>query len=102
MLSPNQILNSPEWLHFRHCILTRDNHECQSCGRPGGNGVTLHVHHDKSMWKYPHLVFEPWNVRTLCLECHRGVHQGRQFVEFGRQRLKSQQQLRLPLIHSSA
>lgn len=79
MNSPRDALRSPTWLAFRYRILERDRFECTACGRARGDGATLHVHHIKSMWKHPELWFDPDNVTTLCLECHRGVHNGRQF-----------------------
>lgn len=47
-------------------IKARDNNCCVLCGKRTG----LHVHHILRKSRYPHLMFEPCNLITLCSSCH--------------------------------
>ena len=47
-------------------VKARDNNCCVLCGKR----TSLHVHHILRKSKYPHLMFEPCNLITLCSSCH--------------------------------
>ena len=71
------IRRSLKYTQWRMSILERDDFICKKCGARGGK---LHVDHIKPFSKYPELIFEPSNARTLCIPCHRatdtwGCHQ---------------------------
>ena len=63
---PEEIRRSKEYKIFREKILSRDNHKCTKCG----SDRKLHIHHLKSIGKYPELALEESNVVTLCIKCH--------------------------------
>lgn len=64
------------WKEIAKSILKRDNYLCQDCGTPHNKDNKLVVHHIKSWSKYPELRFEPNNLITLCVECHKKRHKG--------------------------
>lgn len=52
----------------RYEVLKRDGHRCMSCGLTVHDGARLELHHvdgDESV---------PNNLRTLCVDCHQGLH----------------------------
>ena len=59
-----------EWKHWRKDVFERDNYTCCDCGHKGG---TLHPHHLFERSKYPELIFEVSNGRTLCKDCHKNT-----------------------------
>ena len=60
-----------EYEKWRKAVFTRDNWDCQECGKHGGQ---LHAHHIFSFAKFPEYRTEIWNGVTLCLTCHAAVH----------------------------
>lgn len=52
-------------------ILQRDGYSCVWCST---KGVYLHVHHLETWKKAPERRFDPTNLVTLCVECHKTVH----------------------------
>ena len=63
------------WRELNKSIMKRDNYTCQHCGYyRKDNKRKLVIHHIKSWAEYPELRFEPFNLITLCENCHRKVH----------------------------
>ena len=63
------------WKELAKKILARDGYKCQVCNE-GHNRKTkgLVVHHIKAWSRYPELRFEPTNLQTLCVKCHKKKH----------------------------
>lgn len=60
--------SSKAYKMWRRTIFIRDDFTCQECGL---RNVYLQVHHIKPASKYPELVFENNNGKTLCVDCHK-------------------------------
>lgn len=74
--NPDQIL-TPRIMRLRHIIsrltpyiLRRDNFTCAICGKRGGD---LQVHHVKRFNKNPEIGCDPFNMITLCVNCHKNT-----------------------------
>lgn len=52
-------------------ILQRDNYSCVWCSK---KKVYLHVHHLETWKNNPDRRFDPTNLVTLCVECHKSIH----------------------------
>lgn len=64
---------SRQAIKLRHRILERDGYSCQDCGAsPRSGPVQLQVHHVKFVQHGG--TNAPSNLRTLCSNCHAGVH----------------------------
>ena len=64
-----RIRESAKYKEWRKAVFERDNYTCIWCGdNQGGN---LEADHIKPRKKYPELVFDIDNGRTLCKICHR-------------------------------
>lgn len=62
-------------------IYKRDNYACQLCKMVGKK---LNADHIKPWKLYPDLRFEPSNLRTLCVDCHRTTDTyGRRVFNYG-------------------
>ncbi|MCH4282612.1 MAG: RNA-guided endonuclease IscB [Solobacterium sp.] len=61
--------------NVRQYVLRRDNYTCQCCGCTSTEQkpVKFHVHHIESRQTGGD---SPKNLVTLCLECHKAVHEG--------------------------
>ncbi len=56
---------------WREAVYARDGYTCVQCGIQGDiNSPFLQADHIKPFYKYPELVNELSNGRTLCLNCH--------------------------------
>ena len=66
----NMLIRGRQWRERRRLVLERDNYECQKCG----SDLDLHIHHKKSVSKFPELVNELGNLLTLCKHCHYQLH----------------------------
>ena len=55
---------------LRVIVLERDKYVCTECGSQDN----LNIHHIKPVSKYPRLKYSEANCKTLCIECHSGVH----------------------------
>jgi len=67
------IRTSARYKEWRKSVFERDNYTCQICGARNGNGKTikLNADHIKPLSKFPNLIFELSNGRTLCVPCHK-------------------------------
>lgn len=62
------------WKELAKSILKRDCYLCRECGAKHTPETKLIVHHIKEWSKYPELRFEPENLITLCVNCHKKKH----------------------------
>ena len=67
----NRMRNSAEYKNWRTKVFERDEYTCRKCEKTGGE---LHAHHIKEFAQYEKLRFDIENGMTLCLDCHRKVH----------------------------
>lgn len=63
---------------WRVGVFERDTYTCRVCGVKGGY---LNAHHIKPWVKFPELRHDISNGATLCVECHKGVHNGSVILE---------------------
>jgi len=61
------LFSTPEYKRFRFEMFKRDNFKCTICGIH----KEIQLDHIKPKSLFPQLVMAEWNVRTLCLECHK-------------------------------
>ena len=62
---------SKKYSHWQKAVFQRDNWTCQTCGK---RGKRLNAHHIKG-WKENRLKrFVIKNGRTLCVSCHKKIH----------------------------
>ena len=66
-----KLRTSSEFKRWREAVFERDNYICVFCNKKGGE---LHPDHIKELSKFPNLVFDVDNGRTLCKECHQKRH----------------------------
>ena len=60
---------SSDYKQWRKAVFERDKYTCVICGdNKGGN---LEADHINSFSKFPELLYEVPNGRTLCIKCHR-------------------------------
>jgi 5-methylcytosine-specific restriction endonuclease McrA len=64
---------SPEYERFRDEVLAGDRYECTRCHLSQLDGAVLQVDHIIPQAARPDLRLEPWNARTLCVECHKNT-----------------------------
>lgn len=71
-----RIRESVEQRLWREAVFARDGWTCQDCHSRSGNGkrVVLNAHHVKLFSKYPELRTAIDNGITLCIPCHRNIH----------------------------
>lgn len=62
------------WEDLRSRVLRRDNYICQECKRYGRMRSGNHVHHIFPAEFYPDYQWKPWNLITLCRDCHNAMH----------------------------
>lgn len=56
------------YIEFRKEMFKRDRWRCVECGYRGSK---IQLDHIKPKSLFPELTYEPTNVRTLCIDCHR-------------------------------
>lgn len=61
------LFSTPEYKRFRVEMFKRDRFMCVNCK----STKTIQLDHIKPKSLFPNLVMAEWNVRTLCLECHK-------------------------------
>lgn len=69
-----KIRNSRQMVEWRKAVFLRDNYTCQLCKK---RGTHLHAHHLIPFSVDEKLRFDIENGQTLCKECHRMVHSGK-------------------------
>lgn len=74
-----KIWHSEIYSKWRQAVFLRDNFTCRICGK---NNVFLNAHHIKEYAIYPELRFNLNNGLTLCKECHKLIHKGRQLNQY--------------------
>lgn len=66
------------WKELRTLIQRRDKWTCQHCGdhnhKLRGERIQLEVHHIVSVCEAPALASDPFNLITLCHDCHTKTH----------------------------
>jgi 5-methylcytosine-specific restriction endonuclease McrA len=63
--------NSPDWAKVRDKSFARDKYECQICREPRGH---KNAHHIYPYAQYPEHRLNINNLITLCVPCHKFVH----------------------------
>ena len=58
------------WKEVRRLAIARDEHQCLKCHHT--KSLSVHHIHPKSL--YPELRFTLSNLATLCLNCHKIIH----------------------------
>ena len=66
------------WDRVRNYIYSRDNYQCQRCGRRVPE-VTIHCHHIKPLGIGGNN--HPSNLLVLCIQCHKEVHEFKLYDE---------------------
>ena len=64
------VYRGQRWARVRLAIINRDRWRCTTCGRVTAHPHVHHIHkprHGGSM-------FDPGNLRTLCMDCHIEEH----------------------------
>lgn len=61
-----------DWKEIRREVWKRDKFQCQCCGKHGGKGIWLVVHHMKPVNRGGSSRIE--NLILLCEECHKWEH----------------------------
>ena len=69
-----KIRNSQEMTNWRISVFTRDDYTCLVCGK---RGCELQAHHIVPFAVDESLRFDINNGQTLCKQCHRAVHRGK-------------------------
>jgi len=69
-------MTTKAWIQTRQKVLERDDYQCQRCGVSPEEENALHIHHiePRSLGGSDDLE----NLETLCEECHKETHSGRQ------------------------
>ena len=65
----DKLKNSEEYKIWRKSVFERDNYTCVLCGKQKSG--KLNADHIKPRCKYPDLIFDVNNGRTLCVDCHK-------------------------------
>lgn len=76
---------SKRWMSLRARILRRDGYQCRECRRYGKAVQADTVHHVYPAALYPELSWAPWNLVSLCSDCHNAMHDrvGEQLTDAG-------------------
>lgn len=71
-IDENRNRNTKQYKEWREFVFNRDNYICQKCKEKGSK---LNAHHIKEWHKYQEDRFEINNGITLCIKCHKLIHQ---------------------------
>lgn len=63
--------NNRFYKRWREKVFKRDDYTCQICSK---RGCHIHPHHKMSYTFYPNARYDVNNGVTLCVKCHRWVH----------------------------
>ena len=74
MKKADPFYKSKKWEHTRATVLKRDEYMCQCCKANNQMIQAQCVHHIFPRDTYPEYQFEPWNLMSLCNECHDEMH----------------------------
>lgn len=67
---PHGNRNRLKYKIWKEKVLEMKGRKCEKCGKTN----RLHIHHIKSYYYFPELVFEPTNGMILCISCHMRHH----------------------------
>jgi len=67
-----KIRHSLEIKMWREAVFIRDDYTCRHCAKKGGK---LNAHHIKFFSTHPELRTEITNGLTLCVDCHKKIHE---------------------------
>lgn len=68
-----RLRNGVDYARWRHEVFKRDNFTCQKCG--DSRGGNLRGHHLYSFANHPEFRFHGAHGITVCLPCHKKIHQ---------------------------
>lgn len=74
MKTADPFYKSTRWEHLRERVMRRDGYRCRECIRFGKFNQGEMVHHAVPREDFPELQWEPWNLVTLCNQCHDRMH----------------------------
>lgn len=74
MKTADPFYKSTRWEHLREKVMRRDGYRCRECIRFGKFKQGEMVHHAVPREDFPELQWEPWNLVTLCNQCHDRMH----------------------------
>jgi hypothetical protein len=75
--SKKNVYTNSKWINLREEVFKRDNCECQKCLSPHWKKRIV-GHHIISWQDSPELRLDKGNIITLCVPCHKEVHNFRQ------------------------
>ena len=70
----DEFYQRPAWKTLRSSTLRRDGFMCQRHKQLGQMRPAEHVHHIFPREQYEEYQYEPWNLTSLCFECHNKMH----------------------------
>ena len=62
------------WKRLREQILRRDGYLCRESARYGIRRQAEVVHHVWPVEDYPEFAWAPWNLISICQDCHNAMH----------------------------
>ena len=70
----DEFYQRPAWKTLRSSTLRHDGFMCQRHKQLGQMRPAEHVHHIFPREQYEEYQYEPWNLTSLCFECHNKMH----------------------------
>ena len=74
MPSKDNFYKTKRWELLRQSVLRRDKYMCQWCKDQGKLVQAVDVHHIFPRDQYPQYQWQPWNLKSLCRDCHNEMH----------------------------
>ena len=74
MRESDPFYHTMRWIKLRERILRRDGYMCQISKRYGKRVQATLVHHIFPRSEYPEYEWEPWNLISVCVAAHNGLH----------------------------